>query len=354
VRRSCRLSVVSCRWNGEGPTTENRQPTTLIALPALTNSTIQNALHPQGPIAERIASLWNIYLAVSVVVFIVVMAFLVAAIVRARRNAAATVDPDAERAHVIGVSIAAALTTITLIGLLVVDVAAGRDTGTFGNRKPNPIEIEVTGHQWWWEVQYTDPEPDKAIRTANEIHIPVGQPVLLRLATRDVIHSLWIPNLNGKRDLIPGRVNKLWIQADRPGVFRSQCAEFCGLQHAHMALVVVAEGNDRYQRWKSHQQAPANDAVTPEQMHGRTVFLSSPCVNCHAITGVDAFATLGPDLTHVASRRTLAAGELLNSKGALAGWIVNAPAIKPGTAMPPNQLASNDLLDLVAYLENLK
>jgi cytochrome c oxidase subunit 2 len=203
-------------------------------------------------------------------------------------------------------------------------------------------------------VQYPDAEPDKAFKTANEIHIPIGRPILLRLATRDVIHSLWIPNLSGKRDLIPGRVNKIIIQADRPGVYRAQCAEFCGMQHAHMALVVVAEAPAQFDAWKSHEQAPANEALTPQQIRGREVFLSMPCANCHSIVGVDAYAQLGPDLTHVASRPTLGAGQLLNTKGNLGGWIVNAGAIKPGTMMPPNEISGADLQDLLAYLENLR
>jgi cytochrome c oxidase subunit 2 len=314
---------------------------------------IQSALHPAGIQASRIGSLWNGYLAVLTVVYVVVIAWMLVAVWRAHKNAAPQVSEAEERPHAITVGVAAAITTVTLIGLLIASVATGSAVGTYGDKRSDAIEIDVTGHQWWWEVQYPDPESDKSFKTANEIHIPLHQPVLLRLATRDVIHSLWIPNLNGKRDLIPGRVNKLWIEADRPGVFRSQCAEFCGLQHAHMSLVVVAESNEKYERWKTAQQSPANEPLTAQQAHGRALFLSLPCVNCHAITGVDAYATIGPDLTHVASRPTLAAGELLNTKGNLAGWIVNAQAIKPGTLMPPNQIASNDLMDLLAYMESL-
>jgi cytochrome c oxidase subunit 2 len=317
-------------------------------------SNIQNVLHPRGIEASRIGSLWNGYLAVLVTVYVIVLLWMLVAVWRAHRNAAPQTGKAEERPHAIAVGVASALTLATLIGLLIASVATGSAVGTYGDKRSDALEIDVTGHQWWWEVQYPDPESDKSFKTANEIHIPLDRPVLLRLATRDVIHSLWIPNLNGKRDLIPGRVNKLWIQADRPGVFRSQCAEFCGLQHAHMALVVVAESNEKFQRWKTHQQSPANEPLTAQQLHGRGVFLSLPCVNCHAITGVDAYATIGPDLTHVASRPTLAAGELLNSKGNLGGWIVNAPAIKPGTLMPPNQIAANDLIDLLAYMESLR
>jgi cytochrome c oxidase subunit 2 len=321
---------------------------------ALLASNIQNVLHPRGPEASSIGSLWNVYLIVLIAIYIIVIAWMFLAVARSRRNSIATTSEEAERPHTIAVGVATVLTVVTLIGLLVASVATGSAVGNFGTKKSNPIEIQVNGHQWWWEVQYTDPEPDKSFKTANEIHIPVGETVLLRLATRDVIHSLWIPNLYGKRDLIPGRVNKVYVEADRPGVFRAQCAEFCGFQHAHMSLVVVAEDRDKYERWKSHQQTGAVEPVTPSQKHGRDVFLSMPCTNCHAITGIASYATIGPDLTHLASRRTLAAGQLLNNPGNLGGWISNAQAIKPGTLMPPNQMASNDLNDLLAYLENLK
>ncbi len=204
-------------------------------------------------------------------------------------------------------------------------------------------------------MKYPDPiVASHQIATANELHIPINTPVLLRLETRDVIHSLWIPNLHGKRDLIPGRVNKIWIQADQPGVYRGQCAEFCGLQHAHMSLIVVAEEPVKFAKWKSRQSEGARTPQTPEQIRGQQVFLGAPCANCHNITGIDASATLGPDLTHVRSRATIAAGMLLNTRGNLAGWITNAPAIKPGAQMPPNQLSAVELQDLLAYLDTLK
>jgi len=187
-------------------------------------------------------------------VYVLVIAGFVWAIVRSLRNAGPRVTPESEHRLAIGVGTAAALSIAGLFALLFTSVATGRDIGTFAKTNPSQLEIDVTGHQWWWEVKYPDSlSPYQSVTTANEIHIPINTPVLLRLATRDVIHSLWIPNLNGKRDLIPGRVNKLWIEADRPGVFRSQCAEFCGLQHAHMSLVVVAESNEKYEGWKTAQ-----------------------------------------------------------------------------------------------------
>ena len=313
---------------------------------------IQSALDPAGPQAAELFRLWNVFLWVSVAVYVIVIALLVISVIKGLRRREPSIEN--EQPLTIGVSIGAGITIATMLGLIVASVATGHDLAGPAVRPANAIEIDVMGHQWWWEIQYSDSEPDKSFKTANEIHIPTGEPVLLQLATRDVIHSLWIPNIHGKRDLIPGRVNKLWIQADRAGVYRAQCAEFCGLQHAHMALVVVAEDRAKFDAWKSHQQTAANEPVTPQQIHGREVFLSLPCVNCHAITGTDAYATLGPDLTHLASRPTLAAGQLLNTKGNLAGWISNASAIKPGTMMPPNEMSGAELQDLLAYLENLR
>jgi len=314
----------------------------------------QSALHPAGAQAASIHSLWHLFLYICTAVYIITIAFLIIAIIKAKRRVEPVTDAGTERRLTIVVSTGSALTAITLIGLLVADVATGRTIGTLGANGTSKLEVQVVGHQWWWEVTYPNAEPDKIIKTANEIHIPTGRVILLRVATRDVIHSLWMPNLHGKRDLIPGRVNKFWIEADRPGVFRGQCAEYCGMQHAHMSLVVVAESPADFDRWQEHQRTPAPDPKTPEQLRGQQAFLSLPCVNCHAITGTDAYATLGPDLTHLASRPTLAAGTLINNKGNLEGWILNSQAIKPGNAMPPNVMDAQEVNDLIAYLETLR
>jgi len=314
----------------------------------------QSAMHPAGVQASELHHLWNIFLCVSIVVYGITLAAVLIAVRRSHRRTEPLADAPSERRATIAVAIGAGMTFVTVLALLVASVATGRTVGTLGRLGTAHLEIDVTGHQWWWEVTYPNSEPDKSIRTANEIHIPVGKPVELRLATRDVIHSLWIPNLHGKRDLIPGRVNKFWIEADRPGVYRGQCAEFCGLQHANMALTVIAESQDAYDRWLEHQRTAAPEPVTDAQRRGRQAFLSLPCVNCHAITGIDAYATAGPDLTHIASRSTLAAGTLINNKGSLSGWVVNPQALKPGSNMPANEMTPQQLNDLVAYLESLQ
>jgi cytochrome c oxidase subunit 2 len=214
--------------------------------------------------------------------------------------------------------------------------------------------VDVVGHQWWWEFEYHDVTPSDVFTSPNELHIPVGVPVVLKAMSTDVIHSFWVPNLMGKRDLIPGIVTNTWIQADEPGVYRGQCAEFCGHQHAHMAFEVVAEPMDKFQAWIRHQREPALEPSTDEEKRGKDVFMQSTCVTCHAIRGTDAGSHVGPELTHVGSRLTLAAGTLPNARGHLAGWIANSQSIKPGNRMPPNALAAGDLQAVLAYVRSLR
>ncbi len=214
--------------------------------------------------------------------------------------------------------------------------------------------IEVIGHRWWWEVKYVGDGSSGSIITANEIHVPVGQPVRLSLVSADVIHSFWIPELAGKTDIIPGQANTMWLEADRPGTFRGQCAEYCGLQHAHMAVIVVADPPERFRQWLADQRAGAAAPTDSLAVRGRTVFRTSTCSACHAIRGSDAVGRIGPDLTHLAGRRTIGAGTLTNTRGNLAGWISNAQALKPGSGMPTMTLAAGDLGPLLAYLETLK
>ena len=314
---------------------------------------IQSALDPAGPQAAHIAHLFWIFTWVAVAVYVITLLFILIATIKGRRNA----EPDLTREHALGIGVGTAtgVTVVVLFVLLVASVATGSAIGTFGENDPRQLEVAVTGHEWWWEVKYPDAlNPSATVTDANEIHIPIHTKVLLRIQTADVIHSLWIPNLHGKRDLIPGRVNKLWIEADQPGVFRAQCAEFCGLQHAHMALVVFAHKPEDFAQWKASASQGAATPTTPAAIRGQQVFLGAPCAKCHNLVGVDAYGTIGPDLTHIASRKTLGAGTLINNRGNLAGWISNAPALKPGVLMPPNVMSPSELQDLLAYLETLK
>jgi cytochrome c oxidase subunit 2 len=317
-----------------------------------------SALNPAGYETRLIDRLWNAMYLTSIIVFaLVVLALLWAAFRRRRTAQRRNADdlpeaPGREPSLNLAVGVATGLTALVLFGFLVYDVAVGREiTRNPGN---GALQIRVTGHQWWWEVQYRDSIANHWATTANEIHIPVGRPVVLELRSTDVIHSFWPPNLTGKRDLIPGNVNSLSFQADSAGVYRGQCAEFCGYQHAKMGFLVIAQRPDSFNLWLARQRDTALTPVDDLTKRGQEVFLSSSCVMCHTISGTPAGSRVGPDLTHLASRLTIAAGTLPNTRGNLAGWIVNPQKIKPGTRMPPNLLDPADLQALLAYLETLK
>jgi cytochrome c oxidase subunit 2 len=203
---------------------------------------------------------------------------------------------------------------------------------------------------WWWEVRY----PDHEVTTANEIYIPAGQPVNFRLTTNDVIHSFWVPELNGKIDMIPGKTNTLWLQAAEPGIYRGLCTEFCGLQHAKMQYLVIAVPPNAFAQWVEQQRQPAPAPTDETTRLGQQIFLGSACVYCHAIRGTNASGQLGPDLTHIASRRTLGAGILPNNRGTLGGWTINSQHIKPGNRMPPMNLSGAELQALLDYLATLQ
>jgi cytochrome c oxidase subunit 2 len=210
------------------------------------------------------------------------------------------------------------------------------------------LTLQVTASQWWWKIRYLGPQAADAFDTANEIHIPVGHPVRVELSSADVIHSFWIPQLAGKTDVIPGKTNVMWLQAARAGVFRGQCGEFCGAQHAHMAMYVVAQDDAAFAAWREQQLQPAAGAASA----GQKVFAAS-CAACHAVRGTGAGGIVGPDLTHLMARRTIAAGMLPNTPEQLAAWISNPQAIKPGTRMPAPVLSPADLQAVVGYLQTL-
>ena len=251
------------------------------------------------------------------------------------------------------VSIATGLTILILFGLTVVSVWVGKSVSA-SVAPANSLLIEVTGTQWWWKIRYVSDDPSRILQTANEIHRPVGRPVAVRGKSEDVIHSFWVPSLQGKRDLIPGRTTMEWLQADRPGEYRGQCAEFCGVEHAHMAFWVVAESPGQFAAWLDHQLQPAREPAEEQTRRGQQIFLNSACVLCHAIRGTDAAAAAGPDLTHFGSRKTIAAGALPNNKGNLAGWIADPQNLKPGTHMATVPIRPAEMQPLIDYLESLK
>jgi cytochrome c oxidase subunit 2 len=309
------------------------------------------ALNPAGPRAHQIADLMLTFFSVSAIVYLIVIAVLVWAMRRKRALAAGPAREEADRKarRVIGISVA--LTVIILLGLAIADFTVQRG---LSSHPADALRVHVTGHQFWWDVQYEDSMPSQRLRVANELHIPVNRPVELVLSSQDVIHSFWLPNIMGKKDLIPGHTNTEVLIVDRPGVFRGQCAEFCGLQHAQMRLVLHADPPDRFEQWRQQQLAAAREPADDRQKHGRDVFMTSSCVLCHTIQGTDANATAGPDLTHVASRDTIAAGALRNTPENLAGWILAPQRFKPGVMMPATQLPPDDLSALTAYLGSLQ
>ena len=315
-------------------------------------------LSAAGTRADRVLPLTWYLLWVAISVCLIISALLWIAV---RRNPAAsrTESPqsikdvplvrgaDPVRWITLGVSISAIPLVIALVWTMVTLAS------TSGPPSNPDLVLDVTGHQWWWEVRYDSAEPAQVFATANEIHIPVGETVLVRLHGGDVIHSFWVPKLTGKTDTIPGQVNFSWIKADRPGLYRGQCTEYCGSQHAHMSLEVIAESPAAFDQWRAAQLAPAPATTTPDQARGQKL-VEYRCGLCHQVRGTLAGALSAPDLTHIASRRTLAAGTLLNNPGNLSGWIEDPQAVKPESLMPNQFLSAQELSDVRAYLETLQ
>jgi len=316
----------------------------------------QDILASAGPQAGHIEALWCIMLLICAAVFVAVLLALAWALLRAPRGSPAT-PPDLsslalpERGAAIVVAAAVALCAALLVYLTLASYVTDRRLASLG---APAVQIELTAHRWWWEVRYMDADPSRIFTTANEIHIPVGKPVLVTLKADDVIHSFWVPNLAGKKDLIPGRDATLTLQADVPGSYRGQCAEFCGVQHAKMALLVLADPPEQFEAWAATERKPAIEPASEEESRGRDIFVSGRCAMCHAIQGTTASARKAPDLTHFASRETLGAGTVPNSIGHLAGWILDPHSIKPGVNMPANPLDPDELHALLAYLGALR
>jgi len=316
---------------------------------------LHSMFSPASPQAQSIARLWWWMFGVGGLIWLAVIAvmFYTVRSARGRRgpdDLQHVATPTHKRLERI-VAGAVFGSILVLVGFLIYDFGVGRALAQHPSRA---LTIELIGHQWWWEVQYDDPDPSKRLVTANEIHIPTGQPVQFKLSSTDVIHSFWVPNLNGKRDLIPGYTSSHWITADTPGVYRGQCAEFCGLQHAKMALDIIAEPPDQFRAWMARSSQPNKPPIDSVALSGQRVFLTAGCSTCHTIGGTAAQATVGPSLTHLKSRPWIAAGTLRNTRANLEGWIVNPQAFKPGTHMPSIPFQPRELTALLAYLETLK
>ena len=309
----------------------------------------QTALRAAGPQAAAIEWIWWLMFWACAAVFVLVLGALGLALARSRAAHDSRPSPSSLRN---GVATATGLTILTLFGLLFASVISGRALASLPQQ--DAIAIEVTGYQWWWHAVYADQNPSQRVTTANELHVPTGRTILLILHAADVIHSLWIPNLHGKMDLVPGRQNTLWLRADAPGIYRGQCAEYCGVQHAHMALTVIAEPPDAFTAWLNGQRQTPPPPASAEGQRGQELFRATTCVMCHSVRGTSAAARLGPDLTHVATRGTIAAATLPNTRDNLLRWIANPQHVKPGSRMPASELSRSDLEAIVSYLETLR
>jgi cytochrome c oxidase subunit 2 len=311
---------------------------------------IQSALAPAGIQAARIETLWWLMFSVTGAVTILVYAVLGVALWRGSRRESQTTRDDRRLLRRIGLATAASL--VILFGLLLATVVASRAIAS--QRDDTALVVVVTAYQWWWDVEYQHPEPEQRVRTANELHLPVGRTTAIKLFGADVIHSFWAPALHGKLDAIPGHESILWLRPDRTGVYRGQCAEYCGLQHAHMAFTIVVEESDAFERWIQGQRVTAAQPATELARRGQQLVQSGTCVMCHQIRGTAAAAQTAPDLTHVATRSTIGAGTLPTTRENLAAWIRNAQSFKPGARMPPMSFSSEDLAAIVAYVEGLR
>lgn len=321
-----------------------------------------SVLDPAGPPAESIRGLFLLVAAVTFGIFLLVEGVLVYALVTARRRAG---PGDAEPPQVYGskpIEIAwtagpalVVFVLILLVGRVIWEVRPDPDRPPPG---AEPLRVTVVGHQWWWEYRYESYNGrDLGFVTANELHVPTGEagkprPVYLTLLSADVCHSFWVPRLGGKTDLIPGRTNQMWLQTDEPGVYQGQCAEYCGTQHAHMLIRVVAEPPADFEKWLAAEAAPAAD--DPAGQKGKAEFLSLSCVNCHTVRGTPARGTFGPDLTHLMARKTLASGTVDNTPANLRAWVNNPQQVKPGCLMPAFALTDKNLTLAVDYLETLR
>lgn len=319
-----------------------------------------SALSPAGPQAGAIELLsWQL-IAICAVVWAIVNAFFFVAVFRGSSEE----DSSFNRKRTIAVGAGAGVTVVILFVLLILSASTGNRLDRI--EADGAMVIDVIGKRWWWEVVYHHPEHGRIV-SANEIHIPTGQSVYFRFTSADVIHSFWVPRLHGKMDLIPGHTTGIWIRADEPGVFRGQCAEFCGIQHTLMAKYVIASPPDEFERWIATAAKASSIPATDQQRRGQEVFFTSGCPTCHVVGGTERAsggsfpardlvtqAELGPDLTHFASRLSIGAGTLPNQRGHLAGWIVDSQSAKPGNLMPRFRIPAEDLEALLDYMESLE
>ncbi len=324
---------------------------TLVAGGALTLAgcgSSQSTLEPASPASKNIAHLWWVMFIGATIVFAVVVVLLLAAVLRRGSRTDAPVRDESRLGRALVFTGGAAVPLVVLVGLFVLILQTLPSTSQARGRAT--LTVDVVGRQWFWDVRYEG----RKLVTANEIHIPVGTAVQARVTSEDVIHSLWIPALNRKIDTIPGKTSAITLRASHAGTFRGQCAEFCGLQHANMALLVVAESLPAFRGWLTRETRPVAGPASALARRGQAVFLGSGCSGCHTISGTGAKGKVGPDLTHFGSRRTIGAVTEPNTRALLGGWILDSQHVKPGNKMPGFRLSGPELNGLTAYLESLK
>jgi cytochrome c oxidase subunit 2 len=332
-----------------------------IALPLLLGACsyqrYQSALGGAGVEDRQFLTLFEIFLGVCGVMYVLVIGFMLFGIARRGRAGEANVVESGRhhRSDPLMRPTLVGWASLIGVGLVVLTIASFLADRSMANAAAHEkLSITITANQWWWDVQYNSNDPSKIVRTANELHLPVGVPTRIILRSNDVIHSLWVPSLAGKQDLVPGRESDLTVVPKTTGIFRGQCAEFCGTQHAHMALVVNVDSYADFVKWWGEQLRPAFAPTTAEAWAGYNYVTTRECGSCHNIGGTPASGRIGPDLTHFASRRSIAAGTLPMSKGNLYGWVEDPQSLKPGNHMPTIGLEPRQLHAVVAYLETLK
>jgi cytochrome c oxidase subunit 2 len=299
-----------------------------------------------------VALTWGLAIISAAVVIIIAVLLLWGVAARTQANAFGPLNAAVERtsAGVSWITIGVGISSVALVVSLIWTVAVLASVAM--PPKP-PLTIEVTGHQWWWEARYVNPDPTQVFATANELHIPTGEPVRVVLHGADVIHSFWVPALTGKTDTIPGQTNETWLEADRAGRYQGMCTEYCGLQHAHMMVFVTAESPAAFEAWRRAQVQPAAAPANPDLTAGEQLFVLK-CGACHAVRGTDAGGHVAPDLTHLMSRQTIAAGAAPNTPAGLSGWIADPQSVKPGTLMPTLYLSGPEIKSVRTYLETLQ
>ena len=334
----------------------------LISLTGCTSE--QSSFNAHGPAAHRIASLSG-FMTILFLVISLIMWIVIAVAFFRRRGTLAEHEPIQAGGGEMWIAIGGiAIPLLILTLLFVLGLQLLRDFPIHGMhgaamhaemQKSMKPEIQIIGHQWWWEIHYLNDDVSKEVTTANELHLPVGRAVNIEVETHDVMHSFWIPALHGKVDLIPGMKNYIRVEASQPGAYTGQCAEYCGAEHARMLLLAIVQEPDEYEAWLAQQRAPGAEPTTPQAIAGQKEFLAGPCSMCHTVRGTIAGGRVAPDLTHIGSRKMIAANSYQNNNAYLEAWVTHAQSLKPESAMPNlTQFSGEQLQDLVAYLRQLQ